>query len=152
MWFLLVDPIFLRLALVAVSPGVMWCVPHFSAFSVAFLPGSDTTKMSVLFIAARSRSADLVTYESRVVLPLAMEIMRWCCVGSLVSPLLPRVVGAGKVFDGAESASSLSDPCVIFERLRGYAKKKSKIVCCALDSTSWSVVMMFLLLSIYTNY
>jgi hypothetical protein len=54
----------------------MWCVPHFSAFSVAFLPGSDITMTSVFFSAAKSRSADLVTYESRVVLPLAMEMIR----------------------------------------------------------------------------
>ena len=51
---------------------------------------------------------------------------------------MPRVVGAGKSCEGDEAASSLSDSCVSFERLRGYAKKKSNIVCCALASTWWS--------------
>ena len=81
-------------------------------------------------------SAVLVTYESRVALPFAIDMMRWCSVGSEVFPLLPRVVGAGKSCEGVGASSSLSYPCYFLERLRGYAKKQSTIVFWALDSTS----------------
>ena len=70
---------------VEASPGLIWCVPHFSVCSVAFFPGSDITITSAFLLSARSRRVLHLVCLVSPWLALAVQIIRWS-VGGRGSP------------------------------------------------------------------